>query len=147
MPPVPRTSRALRGLFIAVAIAIVPQGVSATEQPSATSEFHQGGVKHAEVAEPKTFDEAMQLFKASLAAVEGALAAPDIAVIHQATYALEAAAKRIGEEPGHDSVKDSVAPRIEIVHLASELGDADTIRSAVPALVKAARDALPKLRN
>lgn len=100
-------------------------------------EHGEGKAAHFEVPLPETKDAAVKLLETSLAKITGGLAALDFAAIHEATYSLESAVARIAKEPGFDGLTSSVAPRVEIVHLASELEDADTLKAAVPALEKA----------
>ncbi len=53
--------------------------------------------------------------------------------------------RRLAKEPGYDGLTTTVAPRVEIVHLASEQGDAETLKAAVPTLTKAVNDQLAAL--
>lgn len=95
---------------------------------------------HFKVSEPATKDEAFALLESSLEKIEASLAKDDFDAIHEASYSVEAALARIGKEPGYDGSTAMVAPRCEIVHLASEMHDEATLKAAVPILVKAARD-------
>lgn len=108
----------------------------------ASSPFEKAakGPRHFEVPEPATKDDAFALLKASLEKIETSLASGDFDAIHEASYSVEAALARIGKEPGYDGSTAMVAPRCEIVHLASEMQDEATLKAAVPSLVKAARD-------
>lgn len=125
---------ALCCLFSATALASNPAEEAA--------KFHQGGAPHMKVEPPKTMDEAAALLRSSLAKIDVALGVRDYTTIHIATYSAEAAIVRIAQEPGYDGLKSQVAPRIEIVHLASELGDGETLKAAVPAMLNAARGSL-----
>lgn len=98
------------------------------------------GPGHFKVPEPATKDEALALLKSSLEKIEASLAKDDFDAIHEASYSVEAALARIGKEPGYDGSTAMVAPRCEIVHLASEMHDEATLKAAVPILLKAARD-------
>lgn len=95
---------------------------------------------HFEVPEPATKDDAFTLLKSSLEKIEASLAAGDFDAIHEASYSVEAALARLGKEPGYDGSTAMVAPRCEIVHLASEMHDEATLKAAVPILIQAARD-------
>jgi hypothetical protein len=108
-------------------------------------EAKEGKTAHAEVPLPRTKDEAVTLLKSSMSKIEAALGTADLNAMHIATYSTESAVKRISLEPGYDGLKETLLPRVEIVHLASELGDADTLKAAVPALSKAVKDQLAVL--
>jgi hypothetical protein len=118
----------------------VPAFASSPAEEAA--KFHQGGAPHMKVEPPKTMGEAVTMLRSALAKIDVALGVPDYDTIHIATYSAEAAVARIAQEPGYDGLKSQVAPRIEIVHLASELGDGETLKVAVPAMLQAARGSL-----
>ncbi len=101
--------------------------------------------EHFKVPLPRTKEEAVALLKSSMSKIETALGTADYSAIHEATYSTESAVKRISLEPGYDGLKETLAPRVEIVHLASELSDAETLKAAVPILSKAVKDQLAAL--
>jgi hypothetical protein len=107
----------------------------------------EGKTSHFEIAVPSTKEDAAKLLKVSLAKIEVGLSEGKFEEIHEATYSVEAALDRLAQEPGYDGLKTTVSPRLEIVHLASEQGDGDTLKAAVPSLMKAARGNLQALLN
>ncbi len=112
-------------------------------QASSPMEAGKQGPRHFKVSEPATKDDAVALLQTSLAKILSSLERIDFDAIHEASYSVEAALARIGKEPGFDGVNSIVAPRCEIVHLASELHDAETLKAAVPSLVRAVNEQLP----
>lgn len=122
--------------ILATALSL-PLAISMPARATAPGEHAEGKTTHFEVPLPETKDAAVKLLETSLAKITGSLAKLDFAAIHEATYSLESAVARIAKEPGFDGLTSSVAPRVEIVHLASELEDGDTLKAAVPALAKA----------
>lgn len=124
---------------------LLPSPGFATGGEDEAAEGKEGKTAHYEVALPKTTAEAVTLLKTNMQKIETALGAADFAAIHEATYSVESAIARIAQDPGYDGLKTTVAPRVEIVHLASELSDAETLKAAVPILAKAVKDQLQAL--
>lgn len=127
----------LAALALALSCLLLPASVAYASAP------HEAGGKaeqHFKVPEPATKADAVMLLNTSLEKIEQSLARSDFDAIHEATYSVEAALARIGKEPGYDGVSAFVAPRCEIVHLASEMQDAETLKAAVPILMKAAKE-------
>ena len=116
--------------------------ISPAHATSAGEEEHggEGKVQHFKVPVPETKEAALTLLNTNIAKIEKALAAADFDAIHEATYSVESALARIAKEPGFDGVMVTIAPRCEIVHLASEQRDAETLKAAVPILAKAVKD-------
>ena len=141
-------TRISRTWFASVLLAcalILPSPGFATGGEDEAKEGHEGKTSHFEVPLPKTTAEAVTLLKTNMQKIETALGAADFSAIHEATYSVESAIARIAQDPGYDGLKVTVAPRVEIVHLASEQGDADTLKAAVPILSKAVKDQLQAL--
>ena len=131
---------------VLIAFALVlPSPGFATGGEDEAAEGKEGKTAHFAVPLPRTKDEAVALLKSSMSKIETALGTSDFAAIHEATYSTESAVKRIALEPGYDGLKETLVPRVEIVHLASEQGDADTLKAAVPILSKAVKDQLQAL--
>lgn len=132
---------------IASAVALAGQALFfetlPTARASAPMEAGQRREGHFKVPEPATKDDATALLQASLAKIVGSLEHGDFDAIHEASYSVEAALKRIAKEPGFDGVTAIVAPRCEIVHLASEMQDEETLKAAVPILLKAVKEQFP----
>ena len=124
---------------------LLPSPGFATGGEDEAAEGKEGKTAHYEVALPKTTVEAVTLLKTNMQKIETALGAADFSAIHEATYSVESAIARIAQDPGYDGLKTTVAPRVEIVHLASEQGDAETLKAAVPILAKAVKDQLQAL--
>lgn len=135
-----------RKLFASFALALIilnlPAGSAGTAYASAPAEYGERTTRHFSVPEPATKQDAVKLLNDSLAKIEQALASGDFSAIHEASYSVEVALERIGREPGYDGVKALVSPRCEIVHLASEMQDGETLKAAVPSLAKAVREQL-----
>ncbi len=131
----------LVSLLIAFALPLPSPGFATGGE----EEGKEGKTAHFEVPLPKTTAEAVALLKTNMQKIETALGAADFSAIHEATYSVESALARIAKEPGYDGITSTVAPRCEIVHLASELSDADTLKAAVPALAKAVNAQLAAL--
>ena len=110
---------------------------------SAPTKSGEQAERHFKVPEPATKDDAVTLLQNSLQKIVTSLEQSNFEAIHEASYGVEAALARIGKEPGFDGVTAYVAPRCEIVHLASEMQDAETLKVAVPILVKAVNEQLP----
>lgn len=131
---------------LALALALIPASTFVLSHAAFASnpqEEGKGGEEktpHYKVAVPETKDAALKLLNDNIAVIEKGLASGDFEAIHQATYSVEAALARIAKEPGYDGITITVAPRCEIVHLASEQRDAETLKAAVPILAKAVRD-------
>ncbi len=119
--------------------------VSAPAFATSPGEHGEGKTAHFEVPLPETKDAAVKLLKDSMGTIETALAKADFNAIHEATYSVESAIARLAKEPGYDGLTTTVAPRVEIVHLASEQGDAETLKAAVPILAKAVNEQLAAL--
>jgi hypothetical protein len=133
-------------LPVLLAFALLqPSPGFATGGEDEAKEGHEGKTAHYEVPLPKTTAEAVTLLKTNMGKIESALSAADYPAIHEATYSVESAIARIAQDPGYDGLTSTVAPRVEIVHIASEQGDADTLKAAVPALSKAVNDQLAAL--
>lgn len=111
------------------------------------AEAAEGKSSHYEIPVPGSKDDAAKLLKAGLAKIEEGLSEGKFEEVHEATYSVESALARLSQEPGYDGLKTTVSPRLEIVHLASEQGDAETLKAAVPALMKAAKGNLQALLN
>jgi hypothetical protein len=133
---------------LALALALLPVSALSLSHAAFASnpgeEGKKGGgeekTEHYKVPLPETKDGALKLLNDNIAIIEKGLAAGDFEAIHQATYSVEAALARIAKEPGYDGITVTVAPRCEIVHLASEQRDAETLKAAVPILAKAVKD-------
>jgi len=131
---------------LAVSCLFVPANFAAIGYASSPSEYGEKAgygdkaERHFKVPEPATKDEAVTLLHTSLEKIEQNLARSDFDAIHEASYGVEAALARIAKEPGYDGITAYVMPRCEIVHLASEMQDAETLKAAVPILVKVVRD-------
>ncbi len=119
--------------------------LSAPVFATSPGEHGEGKTAHFEVPLPETKDAAIKLLKDNMGKIEAALAKADFNAIHEATYSVESAIARIAKEPGYDGLTTTVAPRVEIVHLASEQGDAETLKAAVPILSKAVKEQLAAL--
>ncbi len=131
---------------VLLAFALVqPSTAFATGGADEAGEGQEGKTAHFEVPLPKTTAEAVTLLKTNMQKIETAMGAADFAAIHEATYSVESAVTRIAQDPGYDGLKTTLVPRVEIVHLASELSDAETLKAAVPALAKAMKDQLAAL--
>lgn len=130
----------LAALLAVVFLGIPGSGALSPAVASSPAEKAAKRPGHFEVVEPATKDEAFALLKSSLEKIEGSLEKGDFDAIHEASYSVEAALSRLGKEPGYDGSTAMVAPRCEIVHLASEMHDEATLKAAVPILVQAARD-------
>lgn len=133
-------------LALAVALPALP-ALTLSERAFASNPAEEGGkkegeekVEHYKVPVPETKDAASKLLNDNIAIIEKGLASGDFEAIHQATYSVESALARIAKEPGFDGVMVTIAPRCEIVHLASEQHDAETLKAAVPILAKAVKD-------
>jgi hypothetical protein len=124
---------------------VLPSTGFATGGEDEAAEGKEGKTAHFEVPLPKTTAEAVTMLKTNMGKIETALGAADFPAIHEATYSVESAIARIAQDPGYEGLKTAVAPRVEIVHLASELSDADTLKAAVPALTKAVNGQLAAL--
>ncbi len=102
---------------------------------------------HYEAAIPATAEVAAKSARKSMDAVDEALAAEDFEKIHEITYELEAAAKRLAKSLGeNDEDGEALVYRIEIVHLASELGDDSVLKPAVPGLRASLNTVLAQLK-
>jgi hypothetical protein len=130
----------LVALLAVICLEIPWPGSLSLAVASSPAEKAAKGPGHFKVPEPATKNEAVALLKSSLEKIEVSLANGDFDAIHEASYSVEAALARIGKEPGYDGSAAMVAPRCEIVHLASEMQDEATLKAAVPILIKAARD-------
>ena len=128
-------------LLIAFALVLPSAGFATGGEDEAA----EGKTEHYKVPLPRTKEEAVSLLQSSMSKIEAALGTSDFAAIHEATYSTESAVKRISLEPGYDGLKETLVLRVEIVHLASEQGDAETLKAAVPALSKAVKDQLAAL--
>ncbi len=128
-------------LLIAFALVLPSAGFATGREDEAA----EGKTEHYKVPLPRTKEETVALLQSSMSKIEAALGTSDFAAIHEATYSTESAVKRISLEPGYDGLKETLVPRVEIVHLASELSDAETLKAAVPALSKAVKDQLAAL--
>lgn len=130
---------------LALTLALIPAAVVSMSSAFASNPAEEGKkgeekVEHYKVPLPATKEEALKLLNDNVTIIEKGLAAGDFDAIHQATYSVEAALARIAKEPGFDGITVTVAPRCEIVHLASEQRDAETLKAAVPIFAKAVRD-------
>jgi hypothetical protein len=123
----------------------LPSPGFATGGEEEAGEGKEGKTSHFEVPLPKTTAEAVTLLKTNMGKIETALGAADFSAIHEATYSVESAVARIAQDPGYEGLKTTIAPRVEIVHLASEQGDAETLKAAVPILSKAVKEQLQAL--
>lgn len=128
---------------LALSCLLAPIYLMTPALASAPMEQGEGAPAHFRVPVPETMDGAVKLLHEAIAKLETSLAASDFSAIHEASYSVESAIARIGKEPGYDGVKALVSPRCEIVHLASEMEDGDTLKAAVPHLVKAVHEQLP----
>jgi len=127
----------------ALAAAVLPPPSAAfASSPVKGAQAAGEKTKHYEAAPPATRQEALALLETGMSKIDEALAAADTGALHAATYGVEAAIARLSSDKGYDGLTVTVAPRLEIVHLASELGDIDTLKAAVPALKKALKDSL-----
>lgn len=144
-----RTSRRWPLPAVLMLTLLAPPAVTLTlsDRALASNPGEEGGkkegeekVEHYKVPLPATKDEAVTLLNTNVAKIEKGLADSDFEAIHQATYSVESALARIAKEPGFDGVMVTIAPRCEIVHLASEQRDAETLKAAVPILAKAVKD-------
>ena len=95
-----------------------------------------------EVAVPENVDEARVLMRSAMSRVESALAVNAYDEIHEAGYELEAAASRISEDG--DKKSEVLFHTIEILHLASEIGDHAILQATFPRLKEAVDWALSK---
>ena len=89
---------------------------------------------------PATKDEAVTLLNTNIAKIEKGLADSDFETIHQATYRSKARSPASPRSQASTGCMVTIAPRCEIVHLASEQRDAETLKAAVPILAKAVKD-------
>ena len=127
---------------VVLALLLVSSPFTGLVFASSPAERSGMAVRHAEVPEPSSKAEAVNLLQSSIKKIEDGLARRDFPAIHEASYGVEAALTRIAKEPGYDGVTTSVLPRCEIVHLASELEDEGTLLAAVPMLAKAVQEQL-----
>lgn len=90
---------------------------------------------HYEASIPETSAEAVTIAQDSMMLITAGMAEADFEAIHEQTYRLEAAAKRLVRalsENGEEA--EQLTYRIEIVHLASELEDKTVLEPAIPGL-------------
>ena len=130
----------------AIALAL-PTAALASNPVEEAAKKEAGKPAHFEVPLPATTAAAVELLKVNLAKIEAANSKADFDAVHEATYSVKSAIARIAQDPGYDGLKASVAPRVEIVHLASEQRDAETLKAAVPILAKSVHDQLQALIN
>ncbi len=128
-------------VILAFALALPSPGFATGGE----EEAKEGKTAHYKVPLPRTKEEAVAVLQSSMSKIESALGKSDLHAIHEESYTTESAVKRISLEPGYDGLKETLMPRVEIVHLASELGDAETLKAAVPALSKAVKEQLQAL--
>jgi hypothetical protein len=131
-------------VVLAFAVAL-PTAVLASSPAEEAAKKEAGKSSHFEVPLPATTAAAVELLKANMLKIEAANGKADFDAIHEATYSVESAIARIAQDPGYDGLKTTVAPRVEIVHLASEQKDAETLKAAVPILSKSVNDQLQAL--
>lgn len=102
---------------------------------------------HYEAEVPETTAQAAAIALATMQSITAALAAKDFEAIHELTYTLEAAAKRLTNSLADNSEEgEALSHRIEIVHLASELADEAVLKPALPSL-KASLDTVVSQLN
>ncbi len=101
---------------------------------------------HYEAKIPESKMDAAIMAREAMASIVSAFDAGDFELIHKQTYKLEAAAKGIARALEDDSEEAEVlAYRIEIVHLASELGDGAVLKPAIPGLNETLNSVLSEL--
>ena len=125
---------------VVLALLLASTHITGPIHASGPGEQSGAKVRHMDVAEPASKADALSLLRTSIGKIEDGLARRDFPAIHEASYGVEAALTRIAKEPGYDGITVSVLPRCEIVHLASELEDDQTLQAAVPILVKAVQE-------
>ncbi len=114
----------MKRMPLSLALLFAAVAVSAT-----AAELSPDGRPHFSGKEATSLEEAMDHFKAANDELEAYLEhenlpRADLAHIHELTYTLENALAKIQEELG------ALAVTLEEVHLASEKGDADSVRES-----------------
>lgn len=130
------SSRRNRAAMLIVAMALLSTG----QIPTAFASDADVGDRsdHYEASIPETSVKAAEIALDSMMIIVTGLAEDDFEAIHEQTYRLEAAAKRLVRALGENSEEaEQLTYRIEIVHLASELEDKAVLEPAIPGMQSA----------